>query len=452
MSKLDIVTEPDPILHQKTKKIKTFDAKLKNLAMDMAETLFDNNGIIGLAAPQVGKLVKMIAIEYDPKRILDEEELKDSKEKAIPLVILVNPKITWKSQEKAEDIEGCLSLPDIELSVERSKEVHVLAEDIEGKKLKIRANGLFARILQHEIDHLDGILITDRAIIKPLKIVFMGTPDFSETILKRLVRSPYKPYLVITETDKPGGRGNTLISQPVKLLALNEGIEIWQPNRLSSIEEDLKQLNPDLCIVAAYGKIIPKSILDIPKYGSINVHPSLLPKYRGASPIQAAILNNDKYTGVTIMKMDEKMDHGPILSQAELLIHPRPTTEVLSKNLAKIGANLLVKTIYFYITKKIKPHAQKHDKATFVKLIKKEDGLINWNKSALEIDAKIRAYNPWPGAFTFVNGKRLKISLAHLENNKLIIDKVQMEGKNEISFADFLRGYHKKLDFLEKIK
>jgi len=451
MSKLEILTEPDPKLHEKCKKVKVFDDKLKKLALDMAETIKENHGTIGLAAPQVGNQIRMIAIEYDPKKYLSDEELKTCKEKPIPLTVLVNPKITWHSKEKEFGDEGCLSLPDIEIPIERAKDIHVLAQNLEGKKLKIRASGYFARVIQHETDHLDGILITDLSKAKLNRVIFMGTPVFAETILKRLIKSPYHPYLVITEQDRPRGRGKKIFPNPVKTLAIEHKIEIWQPNKISEIKTQLSELAPDLMVVAAYGQILPKSILEIPKYGSVNVHPSLLPKHRGPSPIQAAIITGEKTTGVTIIKMDEKMDHGPILSQAEFPLDANISYPTLSDNLAHLGSNLLVRTISQYIIGNIKPIAQKHKLASYNKLIKKGDGHIDWSKTPEEILRLIKAYNPWPGTYTMIHGKRLKICQAHLENGKLIIDKVQLEGKNEINFQDFLNGYRENLDFLSKI-
>ena len=451
MQKLEILTEPNPILHEKSKKVKVFDNELKKLAYEMAKNVSETNGTVGLAAPQVGKSIRLIVIEFDPKKYIEDEEVETCKEKAIPLTMLANPKITWKSKEMDIGEEGCMSLPDIELPIRRHKEVHVVANDIDGKKIKIRAKGYFARVLQHEIDHLDGVLITDVSNVKVNRIVFMGTPDFASTILSRLINSPFKPYLVITEPDRPSGRGKKIEKSAVKILAEQKNIQVWQPNKIFEIKHQLTELNPDLIIVAAYGQILSKSILDIPKYGSLNVHPSLLPKYRGPTPIQAAILNGDEKTGVTIIKMDEKIDHGHILSQAELDLPADITTPILNHNLAYVGGNLLVKTIPLYYLKAIKHTAQKEKGASYTKLINKNDGKIDWNKPGSEIVRQVHAYTPWPGSYTILNGKRLKICQAHIENDKLVIDRVQMEGKKEISFADFVRGYNKNIDFLAKI-
>jgi len=452
MSQLEILTEPNPILHEKCKKVKHFDDKLKKLAHDMTEKIFNERGTIGLAAPQVGELIQMIVVEFDPKKYLSEEEQENYHEKAIPLTILVNPKITWRSKEKEFADEGCMSLPDIELSIERHKEIHVIAENLDGQKIKIRAKDYFARVLQHEIDHLNGILITDHSKSKLSRIVFIGTPDFAAASLNRLIRSPFHPYLIITEPDRHQGRGQKIIFSPVKSIAEAHNIDIWQPDKIKNIKSEIEDLKPDLIVVAAYGQIIPKAIIDCAKLGAINVHPSLLPKYRGASPIQSVILSGEKKTGVTIMKMDEKMDHGPLLSQIEFKFDDKISANSLEQNLANIGANLLVRTIALYVSSQIKPFTQNHKKATYTKLIQKSDGKIDWNNAPEKIERKIRAYYPWPGAYTTINGKILKICQAHMNNDKIIIDRVQLEGKKEMSFDEFARGYHKPIDFLTKIK
>lgn len=267
-----------------------------------------------------------------------------------------------------------------------------------------------------------------------MKIIFMGTPEFSATILTALLNSDYEIAAVITNPDAPVGRKQILTPSPVKVVAEKNKIPIIQP-------EKMRDFNVDLAIVAAYGKIIPKHILDIPRYGTINVHPSLLPKYRGASPIQNAILNGDKKTSVTIMKLDKEMDHGPILAQEEFPIADSDTYESLSQKLAMMGAELLTKTIPDYVSGKIKPVEQKHAEATYTKIIKKEDGKIDWSKSAAEIERMIRAFYPWPTAWTTWNSKVLKILEAEVRNEKLAIKKLQLEGGKILSIKEFLNGH-----------
>ncbi len=320
--------------------------------------------------------------------------------------------------------------------------------------------------------------------MEKLKIIFLGTPKFGATILKGLIENNYKPVLVITAPDKPVGRKQVLTPPPVKTIAEKHKISVEQPPKIRNWKAALQEvrpkasreignLKPDLGIVAAYGQIIPQNILTIPKYGFLNVHPSLLPKYRGASPIQAAILNGDEKTGLTIILMDEKMDHGKIVSSSQFLISDKKITcPELSQKLAELGANLLKETIPKWVKGEIKPKAQNEKNATYTKIIKKEDGKIDWSKPAEEIERQIRAFTPWPGSFTFWqkparnasgiavasgNDKtfRVKILEADVLKNKipskicfkcgkdyLMIKKLQPEGKKPVTAEDFLRGYH----------
>jgi methionyl-tRNA formyltransferase len=211
-----------------------------------------------------------------------------------------------------------------------------------------------------------------------LKIVFLGTPEFGAIILEKLIKANFKPVLVVTSPDKPVGRKQTLTPPLVKVVAQKYKIPILQPEKILNLKPQISNLQPDLIVVAAYGQILPKEILDIPKYGSLNVHPSLLPKYRGSSPIQYAILNGDKETGVTIILLDEKIDHGDILaiSNFESQISNLTSGE-LSKELANFGAELLVKTIPKWMKAEIKPRPQDNSKATYTKNFKKEDGKID---------------------------------------------------------------------------
>ena len=304
-----------------------------------------------------------------------------------------------------------------------------------------------------------------------LNVVFFGTPEFGEKILERLIQSGYKPVLVVTQPDQPAGRKQILTPPPIKSLITKHetwDIKLLQPEKLdSAFRFQLSGFKPDLFIVAAYGKIIPKAMLDIPKYGTLNVHPSLLPRWRGPSPIQYSILNDDTETGVTIMLMDEKIDHGPIVSSIEYRVSGKESAEKLSRKLAKMGADLLIETIPKWIEGKIKPIEQDHSQASYSKILTKDDGHIDWNKSAEEIERQIRAFTPWPGSFTFWDKKRLKIISASTstlasphglstgqtfidEEGRLAvwaargilhIEKLQPEGKEEILSRAFLNGH-----------
>ena len=307
-----------------------------------------------------------------------------------------------------------------------------------------------------------------------MRIIFFGTPEFGVSVFERLIDSDYRPILVVTTPDMPTGRKQTLTPPPVKQLAQTHKIPILQPERLEKFttllnqESRIKNQEIDLIIVAAYGKVIPKEILAIPKHGALNVHPSLLPRWRGPSPIQYAILNGDTETGVTIMLMDEELDHGPILSNFIFQISDfRFTTEELTNKLAELGANLLLETIPKWITGEIKPKEQDHKKATYSKIITKEDGHIDWLKSAEEIERQIRAFTPWPGSFSFWDTMRIRITKGIIDStpqskprtsgqiflnneNQLSvqtgeeifrIEKLQPDGKNEMTSKQFFNGH-----------
>ena len=304
-----------------------------------------------------------------------------------------------------------------------------------------------------------------------LKIIFMGTPEFGALILKGLIKNDLNPDLVITSPDKPIGRKQIITPPQVKVLAQENNISVVQPAKLKEIIEDIKKMNPDLIIEAAYGKLIPKELLDIPKYKTINVHPSLLPKYRGASPIQSVILNGDKKTGVTIMLVEEKLDSGPIISQEEIEIKEKETAKELHDKLASLGIDLLIKTIPQWVSGTIKEKEQNENEATYFNIIKKEDGKINWNESATVIERKVRAFDPWPGTFTTweKDGNIIKIKILkarvlispdnttypmgkvlvvpqnkigiQCKENFFVIEELQMEGKKSTKAEDFIRGH-----------
>lgn len=294
------------------------------------------------------------------------------------------------------------------------------------------------------------------------KIVFFGTPWFGKIVLEKLWESKFRVVGVVTQPDRPVGRDHKLTPSPVKLLAKENKIKVFTPVskiELLAISHKLLAQKAELFVVAAYGLIIPPEILNIPTRGVLNVHPSILPKYRGASPIQAAILKGELETGVTIMQMDEEMDHGPVLTQQKIPLASNENTPSLTEKLAQLGGKLLVETIPPYLSEKITPQPQNHELATFTKLIQKESGKISWKMPNEQIERMVRAYNPWPGVWTTVgematqvdrelkNSKhqnlKLKILSAHLENGTLSLDLIQVEGKKPISFADFAKGYLK---------
>lgn len=244
-----------------------------------------------------------------------------------------------------------------------------------------------------------------------MKIVFMGTPDFAKESLEALYNAKYEILAVVTNPDRPKGRGMKMIASPVKEFALEKGIKIYQPEKVRNNEEfisEIKALKPDVICVVAYGKILPKEILEIPSKGCINVHGSLLPKYRGAAPIQWAVLNGDKKTGVTTMYMDVGMDTGDMILKQETQIGEDETTGELWERLSKIGGDLLVKTLK-EIENKIAPRIKQGDDFTMAPMLDKSMAKIDWeNKTALEIKNLVRGLNPIMGAYTFLNGKKIK--------------------------------------------
>ncbi|MEK6678926.1 MAG: methionyl-tRNA formyltransferase [Nitrospirota bacterium] len=299
-----------------------------------------------------------------------------------------------------------------------------------------------------------------------MKIVFMGTPEFAVPSLKALLNSKKEITAVVTQPDKPSGRGKRLTPPPIKVLALNSGVKILQPERLKdeAFLNALKEINPDIIVVAAYGKILPKDIIQLPRYGCINVHASLLPKYRGAAPINWAIINGEKETGITIMQMDEGLDTGGILLQKGIEITKEDTAETLTNKLSKIGAGLLIEGLNAIEKGEIKAIPQDNSKASYAPMLKKEDGQIDWTKGAEDIYNMVRGMDPWPGAFTYCKGELWKVwRVRHVDARKghsgeiLAADKdridvaskdsvisiieIQPANKKRMPVSEFLRGH-----------
>lgn len=267
------------------------------------------------------------------------------------------------------------------------------------------------------------------------RIAFFGTDEFSVFILEELKNKEITPDLIITTPDKPKGRNLVLTPSEVKVWAEENKIKILQPEKLDDdFIKNIEGYNCELFLVASYGLIIPKKILELPKYKTLNVHPSLLPKYRGATPIETAILNNDKETGVTIMRMDEKMDHGPIVDQEIVYFEEWPDKMDVLEKLAREGGKILAEVIPEWINGNIDEQEQEHELATFTEKIEKSDGEINLGDDSYQNFLKYKAYKPWPGTFFFENGKRIKITKAVFEDGQFIIKKVVPEGKKEMSY------------------
>lgn len=284
-----------------------------------------------------------------------------------------------------------------------------------------------------------------------MKIIFWGSSEFAIPALQALYQAGFSVPLVVTQLDAPRGRYLKLAPCPVALAAKELGLQIFQPERLKENEalEKLKKTDADAYVVAAYGRLIPNEILNLPPKGTVNVHPSLLPRWRGPSPLQSAILAGDSETGVSLILLDQEIDHGSLLAQIRVPLSPAITTPELEKNLSEIGAKLLVETLPYYFAGKIKPKPQDHSQATFCKLLKKEDGKINWDEPAEVIERKIRALKPWPGTYTFYqeDGKEqsVKIHKASVVQGKLKLEIVQPANGRPMSYEDFLRGHPQEL-------
>ena len=299
-----------------------------------------------------------------------------------------------------------------------------------------------------------------------MKILFMGTPEFAQKSLEALIENNYNIVGVFTQPDKPKGRGMKLAPPPVKEIALKHNIPVFQPKSLKDQEtfEIIKNLDPDVIAVAAYGKILPKNILDYPKYGCINVHASLLPKYRGASPIRWCIIRGEEKSGVTIMYMNEGLDTGDMILKEEVPIPEDMTAGELHDILAELGAKLLVKTLKDIKGGKITRTPQDDSKASYAPMLTKETGEINWQKSAREIKNLVRGLCPWPVAYTKHEGRVIKVYSVKIVDMKgkpgevlvsndrdglivacsdgaLLLDEIQIEGKRRMKSTEFLRGH-----------
>jgi methionyl-tRNA formyltransferase len=314
-----------------------------------------------------------------------------------------------------------------------------------------------------------------------LRIIYMGTPQFAIPALETLIagskpglvlQEGYEIVTVITRPDKPSGRGKEIVYSPVKQLALSHEIPVWQPGSLKRQEniEMLAAYRSDLYIVAAFGQILPQAVLDLPRYGTLNIHASLLPKYRGVSPVSEAILQGDTETGVTIMLVDAGVDTGPILLQRAIPIAEDDTAGSLTSKLAVLGARTLEEALPLWVKGKITPHPQDNRFTSYTHMLHKEDGKIDWNRSADVLARTVRAFTPWPGAYTNWGDRLLKIISAHAVqtdtgsetrigtvslhkehgaqtltvatgNGLLIIEKLQLEGKKVMNADEFLRGY-----------
>lgn len=270
-----------------------------------------------------------------------------------------------------------------------------------------------------------------------MKVIFMGTPDFSVGTLEMLIQAEHEITLVVTQPDKPKGRGKSMQFPPVKEAALAHGLEVYQPKRVreTACIEYLRKYEADIIVVVAFGQILPKEILEMPRYGCVNVHASLLPKYRGAAPIQWAVINGEAVTGVTTMRMDEGLDTGDMILKEEVTLRPEETGGSLFDRLAQTGAELCVKTLRAIEEGTAVYTPQEHYKATHTTIIKKQLGEMDWTKSAAELERLVRGLDPWPSAYTYLNGKTLKIWKASVQEKSIL----QESEEEKASAEEFVR-------------
>lgn len=297
-----------------------------------------------------------------------------------------------------------------------------------------------------------------------MRMIFMGSPEFALPCLQKCVQH-YQVQAVVTQPDRRAGRGRKLTPPPVKVLALEHDLPVLQPRSLrdEDILDELRSIEPDVIVVAAYGQILPPDLLKIPQHGCVNVHASLLPRWRGAAPIQASILHGDTETGITIMKMDPGLDTGPILAQSGVPITPDSSAGSLSKTLSQLGGSLLIDTLAGYLAGDLVPQEQDHQLATYAPMLRKADGRLDFTQTAAHLERQIRAYNPWPGSFFTWSGRRILVLRAAVSacgqslpvgqvfeqdglpavatpQGLLLLQKIQPAGKNPMDAAAFLRG------------
>ena len=416
MKKTRILQRENKVLRAQAKSVSLKDIdskKLANIIKQMSQALHAEEDGVALAAPQIGESLRLFIVRGDILALNKNPK---------PDLVFINPEIIKASKNKKQVEEGCLSIRWLYGRVKRSEKVTVRAYDETGRKFERGASGLLAQIFQHEIDHLNGVLFIDKAenvqALPPkpkIKFVFFGSSQFSKYVLEELEAAGLSPAMNITSAKDP--------------LPL----------------EELKKINADVFIVASFGKILPKEIIDLPKHKTLNVHPSLLPHLRGPAPIQNTILGLGQ-PGITIIRMDEKMDHGPIILQAKISITPWPDNyEVVEEKLGRAGGKILGLLLPKWIEGQIKETPQNHDQATYTKLIQKEDGLLNLEDPAENNFKKVLAYSTWPSAYMIYKSKRGKeiriiVKGAMIVDAKFTPTRVIPAGKKEMSWEDFLRG------------
>lgn len=409
--------------------------ELARIIKNMEEALDKEPDGVALAAPQIAIPYRIFIIRND--RTVPEPE------KVPEVEVYINPEIIKTSRKRAEMDEGCLSVRGVYGTTHRHERATVRARRIDGSKFERGGSGIMAQIFEHETDHLNGILFIDHAerLIRiphgPMRrFAYFGTPHVASETLDTLIKHGFVPTVVITSPDAPSGRGLTLTPSETKTLALAHSIPVLTPNTLDAEALDaIRAYDCDYAIVVAYGKIFPESLIAAYPSGVLNVHYSLLPKYRGATPLEGALLAGDTETGVTIQKMVKELDAGDIIAQKAIEIATTETALELRPRLIALGATLLVETLPAYLQGGITPIPQNQALVTLTRKIKKEAGLIALEDSAETNWNKYRAYADSIGTYFFENGKRMKITKASLRAGRFLIERVIPEGKRETNYA-----------------
>lgn len=414
--------------------------ELARLIDNMSEALDNFPEGVALAAPQIGVSYRIFIVRAD--RTATPAPNHQPATSNPDIQVYINPEIVKTSRKRAPADEGCLSVNGMYGTINRHERVTVKARKYDGSHFQRGAGGLVAQIFEHEIDHLNGILFIDHAnnlvhVQRKLsrQFAYFGTPKIAGDTLAILIKNDLIPSVVVTSPDAPKGRGLSVAPSETKTLALAHGIPVITPDKFDAgTIDNIGAFGCDYAVVVAYGKIFPEKLINIFPRGVLNIHYSLLPKYRGATPVESAMFVGENETGVTVQKMAEELDAGDILAQKSVEINPDETARELRPRLMEVGAKILLDAIPKYLSGTIAPIAQDASRATRTRKIKKEDGLICLDEPAEKNWNKYRAYADTIGVYFFDNGKRIKITKASFKNEKFIIERVIREGKNETAY------------------
>lgn len=430
--KYPIITVPNEILRTKCRSVDLKNEKndAKNIVKDLILAMRKYDGI-GLSAPQIGKQLRIITVEYQPEEI-DEEDL------PFPLHVMINPVIKKESKETSIYTEGCLSLPNLEVEISRPASITVYYQDIEGKNISLTADGLLARAIQHEVDHLNGIIFTDYInpkdinlnfeALSKLKYGFISSSDIAVPLLEKLADSAMRPDIIITETAKPCGRGLKIRSNPIAIAGNKLNIPVIETDNKEKTTEILKKFKLDSCLIFAFGQILPQEAIDDVKYGIYNVHPSLLPKLRGATPIQTALLHGETKTGITLMQISSKIDEGNIVNQTVLNIDKNDHCRELWQKVAHKTAEFIPNTYAKSLTGQSESLPQAGE-VTYTEKFDFNELAIKPNFNPEKIYRLVKACNCGKRPFIIVNNTRIILDHVDYDGEHLILKKIQVEGK-----------------------